>query len=157
MGYKSLASKTEWAWWHLQTLKCLNLLGEQSQIILMYSFRLLLGWLRGENKIFWVEKHHSWQRIATVHLHICKRERSKRMMCIQTADDDIQQENASWLKILLLNFNFDGVLCKGILRRQWSFRKIKILMVMALQAVISGTKKAPGFPCCIFFLSHIET
>lgn len=73
------------------------------------------------------------------------------MMCIQTADDGIQQENASWLKILLLNLNFDGVLCKGILRGQWSFREIKIFIVMALQAKISGTNKAPGFLCRIFF------
>lgn len=72
-------------------------------------------------------------------------------MCIQIPDDEIQQENASWLKILLSNLNFDGVLCKGILRRQWSFRKIKIFMVMALQAKISGPKKAPGFLYSIFF------
>lgn len=77
-------------------------------------------------------------------------------MCTQPADDDIQQENASLLKILLLNLNFDGVLCKGILRRQWSFRKFKIFMVMTLQAKISGTKKAPGFLCRIFFWAILK-
>lgn len=91
-------------------------------------FQLLLRSVRGQNvkikiKIYKERSFASRNiifctvKITTVHLHICKRERSRKMVHIQTADRDIQQENGSQLKKLLLNFNFDGISSEGILRR----------------------------------------
>lgn len=63
-------------------------------------FQILLGSVRGQKKSFTSRNSVICTvKFTTVHLYICKRERSRKMVHIQTADHYIQQENVSQLKI----------------------------------------------------------